>query len=142
MLWTRSATFLSQFVQVFINHSSIYQKRIQKSRCIGIKNKAGSKSETRCSFSMPSCNGFYIFSISFIKSLLCNAILRRFSIFIFCSFLSNSILPKKIRRIMPDFLDFLYFVCEQGLKTPLVTQSCNIAITPSQATPMASHSRA
>jgi len=42
---------------------------------------------------------------------------------------------------MPDFMDFLYFVCEQGLKTPLVTQSCNIAITPSQATPLDSHGR-
>ena len=43
---------------------------------------------------------------------------------------------------MPDFWDFLYFVREQGLKTPFVTQSCNIAVTPSQATPMASHGRA
>ena len=29
-------------------------------------------------------------------------------------------ITKKIRRIMPDFSDFLYFVCEQSYKSKLI----------------------
>ena len=81
-------------------------------------------------------------SILFIKSLTMQRHITKIFDIHFLLLFEQFYITKKIRRIIPDFLDFLYFVCEQGLKTPLVTPSCNIAITPSQATPLAIHGRA
>ncbi len=56
--------------KIFKFRYSTLKKEYKKAVAEVQKTRQVPKAKLAYSFSMPSCNGFYIFSISFIKSLL------------------------------------------------------------------------
>jgi len=107
MLWTCSATFLSQLVQVFINHSSIYQKKDTKKPLHRYRKQGGfQKRNSLLIFDALMQRLLHLFYLIHQIINYATPYYEDYRYSFFAPFLSNSILPKKSGELCRIFWIF------------------------------------